>query len=466
MEYINDAVTAQKEFVVIFTIVGIVFLVAMWLYVSLSKKPMEKKQVAHPYVVLACMVAAAFILRLIIAYNTPGYQTDINCYKAWSYDAYNNGMAGFYARQELAPYPPLYMYVLYFIGGIREFFAIDIWSATDTMLVKLPSVVADIGLALILANIARKRLGDKTALWTAALILFNPAIMLNSTVWGQVDVFLALMLVLVLWLMMEDKMMLAGAAFGLAFLLKPQAVMIGPLILFYLVYAVIRSGNKWKTVGKVALSIAAAAIVFFVGALPFKGHEQGLFWLADEYTGLVGLFPQASLNAMNLFALLGLNFANAAETFFLGISADVWGIAMIVCVCVYTLFLFIKRPENKFLFALSAFLLEGIFMLAHGMHDRYLYPVPVLLLIAYALEGDRRLLYCTVLNFGILLLAQSLPLYYYVIWIPQPVAVAVSVAGLAVFAYTGYVITKIALQRGAESSNEQKQGRITRREGI
>lgn len=464
MEYITEAIIEQKNFVVIFTIIGILFLVAMYTYIRVAKNPLEDRRVAHPYIIMGCMAAAALIVRLVIAYETPGFETDINCYKAWSHDAFNGGMAGFYARQDLAAYPPLYMYVLYMIGGIREFFAIDIWSATDTLLVKLPSIIADVGLAFLLFGIARGRVGDKAALMIGVLILFSPAIMMNSTVWGQVDVFLALMLILVLWLMMKDKLLLAGAAFGLMVLLKPQAVMIGPLILFYVIFAIVKSKHRWKKAGQVLIAIALAAGVFFICALPFKGQETGLLWLVDEYTGMVDLFPQATLNAMNLFALMGYNFINAEETLLLGLPIATWGIIFIVCVCAYTLFLYIKRPQNNFLFALCAFLLGGIFMFAHGMHERYIYPVPVLLLVAYALERDRRLLYCAIMNFGVLLLAQSLPLYYYLIWIPQPIATIVSAAGLAVFAYTGYVITKLALQGGPEHPVENKTRHATRRE--
>ena len=77
----------------------------------------------------------------------------------------------------------------------------------------------------------------------------------------------------------------------------------------------------------------------------------------------------------------------------------------------------------------------GVFALGHGMHDRYLFPVPILLLFAFIFTKDKRLVWPVILTFIALLLNPSLSLYYYQVMIPLAWTIGVSAVSMAVFIY-------------------------------
>ena len=442
----EEQLKVQNEFIVWFTVLGVIFLMLM-VYLYHAKKqpnPFQKQlSAASAFIIFA---AIAFVIRLAIAYSLPGYMTDMDCFKAWANYSYEGGLSNFYTSDFFADYPPLYIYALYFLGFLRDAFSVDITSPLFAMMIRLPAMICDIVAAYAVYRIARKKLGNTTALFLSMFLLLNPAVIFNSSAWGQMDIMLTLMLVLMIWLLVKDRLVWASAVFMLAFLLKPQAVMLAPLLLYVFIRNIVCSENKKKGVITLLISIGVMVGLFFLVPLPF-GAGQEPDWLISRMLGTIGQYPQVTLNAFNLYGMLGVNYLDASSLVFLGLGANVWGFVLIAAVCVYALWLYLKNPKKEFLFAIAAFIIMGVFALGHGMHERYLFPVPILLLFAYIFVKDRRLILCTSLTFIALLLNQSLTLYYYQVVIPQGWVVAVSALNMAIFVFTAFVITHIALGR-------------------
>lgn len=434
---------AQNELIVWFSVLGVIFLflIAYLYYGKKYRNPLAKPISTGTYFAVFAIIAVA--IRLALAYSMPGYMTDLDCFKAWASYSYTGGLENFYTGDFFADYPPLYIYVLYFFGFLQNTFSLNLGGETFALLIHLPAIICDIVAGYVVYRLALKKFRPGIALLLGVLILLNPAIIFNSSIWGQVDIILTLMMVLVIWLLVEDKPVLASAAFMAAFLLKPQAIMIFPILGFVLLRNIIVSENRKKAVVTLFISIGVMAGLFFLLPLPF-GVNQEPFWLVKQFLNTIGQYDQATLNAFNLFALLGQNFISSSDAVFLGLGANVWGFIMIALVCFYALFLYIKKPKKEFLFALAAFIIMGVFALGHGMHDRYLFPVPIFLLFAFIFMKDKRLMWPVILTFIALLLNQSVSLYYYQVVIPMEWAMSISAVCMGIFIYTGYVITKLA----------------------
>ena len=103
-----------------------------------------------------------------------------------------NGPWGLYDRPLFVDYTPGYLYVLWGLGLVSQAFGIPIES-----LLKLPAIVADLGLALAIfalaAELGASRTGRSLA---AAVFLFVPITWFDSAVWAQVDSVGTLVLVL------------------------------------------------------------------------------------------------------------------------------------------------------------------------------------------------------------------------------------------------------------------------------
>src|SRR5690242_3059888 len=126
--------------------------------------------------------------------------------------------------------------------------------------------MADIATAGLLFTLARRYWAAKTSLMLAALYAFNPAVILNSAVWGQVDSVLTLPILLGV-ILLEKRPAAAGAAFAAALLIKPQALIFAPLPLLWFA---IRCLRRERHVTADLLMFSGTAIALFcLVILPF-----------------------------------------------------------------------------------------------------------------------------------------------------------------------------------------------------
>ena len=323
----------------------------------------------------------AVLLRVIVALAYEGYSTDIACFKGWAVGVYEYGMSGFYTSGIFCDYPPGYMYILYGLGYVRELFAIDASSAVFTLIIKLPSIIAEVALGLFVCRLASKQLGRTFGLLCGAFLLFNPALFFNSSVWGQIDAFFLLFIVLCFYYLRKENFWLGALFFAVALLLKPQAIMFAPVVGLCYVFPLFKKGKTGRTLLGIIGGAGIAIAVFAAGVLPFTGG-QPYAWILEKYLGVVNYYPYASLNAFNLYALIGANWTPASEPFLL-LDYQTWGVIFIGLICVAVVILQWRSRAQHSTFDIAAFLIISVYMLAHAMHERYLLPACVLLLLAY-----------------------------------------------------------------------------------
>ena len=142
------------------------------------------------------------------------------------------------------------------------------------------------------------------------------------------------------------------------------------------------------------LGVLLSAMVVFLSAVPIFGLDFSRFF--GLYTRAAGQYPYASLNASNLFGAFGLNWADVTESF-LGISYQNWGfIGIILTSLSVGVGVFVSRDRTA-VFTCGGFTVLSIYMLAHTMHERYMFPLILILLVLYMITEDRRMLF----SFGV-----------------------------------------------------------------
>ena len=341
---------------------------------------------------LIALLFLAFGLRLICSLIFYGHSTDINCFMAWG-SAVLDGPGKFYTSGMFADYPPGYMYVCGALTALARFMNLDYGSAGYVFLFKIPATVCDLVSAFVIYKLARRNgISKGFSLALAGVVAFNPALMFISGGWGQIDSILSLLLVLTIWLLNSEKKIAAGAVFGLAILLKPQALMAGPLIALIYIRDIVGPDWKKKLLNTV-LAVLAALGVLFVLSLPFAGGQKWN-WLIEKYFATANSYPYASIEAFNFPALIGGNWKSASATV-LGLSFKTWGTFFIVLAVALTAYLYLKSYQKRNSgtpYLLLAFMIAMIFTFGHYMHERYLIPVLLLLLTAYIYYRDRRIL--------------------------------------------------------------------------
>lgn len=331
---------------------------------------------------LATLFVAGFLLRLLLA-RGGGFPSDIAVFQAWAQRLADAGPGGFYSPDFFADYPPGYLYVLWAFGSLLH-------GTVPVFLVKLPAIVADVGLAYVvmrLASIVATRAGAER--WwvrpaAASAILFNPAIVFLSAVWGQVDTVAALYaLGGVLLLVKPDRTPRSeagGAALlALAFLTKPQTAFLLPVAAIVLLVRHLRTDDAGRTGVAVRLGVPAAAffVVWFGLALPF-GLTPGP--LLSFYADAGSTYPFTSVWAFNLWGFAGFWRPDSGPDAFqvLGLSAVAVGI---VAFCIAAGAVLVRafralterRSEAEVLLAGGGAIVLLSFALLTRIHERYLF---------------------------------------------------------------------------------------------
>ncbi|HWP97776.1 MAG TPA: glycosyltransferase 87 family protein [Syntrophomonadaceae bacterium] len=351
-------------------------LIFMGIYLFYRKKRININLGDERFILISLLLLG-LMFRISSSTLMGGHPFDIALFKGWAASAAHGLLQVYsYARVD---YPPLYMYVLFIVGKAASIPAMNPYY---TLLLKLPSMLADIATAYLIYRLARKHLALELSLLLCAFYIFNPAVLINSTLWGQVDSFFTLLLVAAVFLLSEKKIGLSSSLFTAAVLMKPQGIIFLPLLFFEL----LRQKNLKSFLQAAASAICTALLII----LPFAWH-QGPLWIFKLYANTLGEYPYASVNAFNFFSLLGANYVPDSSIPFL-LTYHNWGMLFIVAVTAFTWFIYAKGKSPALASAAALIQIAGVFTFSASMHERYLFPALALAILSFIYLKDKRLL--------------------------------------------------------------------------
>lgn len=322
---------------------------------------------------------AGLTVRLVLGYSQTGYQIDMDTFKAWARIANEVGFSQIYRQNIFLDYPPGYLYVLVALEKLRLALGLDAASQAFTLLMKLPSLLADLGCAGVVLYAGKRRLGEKAGLFLSAAYLFCPAVLVNSAQWGQADSFCTALLLASVLLLYRGKYEASALLYGLSVACKPQMLIFAPLYLFFTIRQ-----RKWL---RLLTGILCGAGALLLTALPFTTGFN-FRWLLIEYASTLNYYDYYSVNAYNVWALLGWNWKLLpAEPLKTALTFAAPALATAACGALLCL----SKRKDALFFAPVA-LMGVMYLFGVKMHERYLFPALLFLLLACALSGDRRLL--------------------------------------------------------------------------
>lgn len=334
----------------------------------------NKKQI---FGVIALFMTA-FVIRAVCACLFVGFKPDFDCFYSWALRILEKGPPNFYADDFFSDYPPGYLYVLYPIGALLRLLGCGYLSASCLLVVKLPAMICDILVGVLVYRYALKR-NCKAAIIPAVLWLFDPAVIQNSAVWGQVDSVFTLAVTAMCILLNEKKTIPAYFAFAAGILIKPQTLIFTPLVLFGIYENVFRGGVKKAVFLKNLLCGLTAVAAMFAAMIPF-----GVGKVIKLYIKTMGSYPYASVNAYNFWSMIGRNWVPQDDIFFGAVTYKMIGSIVIPLICVFAAVIFIKNIDNSDRYWITgAFIIITMFLFSVRMHERYIYPVMIFLLMGY-----------------------------------------------------------------------------------
>lgn len=276
--------------------------------------------------------------------------------------------------------PPLQAVALHLLGWLHRSFDPAMVPLTPFAwgLYALPAVIADWLLAVGCLFIIRAGRGNGPGLIGFALIWFSPGFLLTGTLWGQWDSWFLAPLIWMVFCCLRQRWRSAGMLFAAALLLKAQALLAAPALLYFFIVR-----REWRGSGRF---LAAALGTVLLVTAPFMARS-GPAWVENSFIyNFTALLPFTTLNAFNLWALdllaghdlnLGL--------LVLGISKQGWGLFLAGLGLLLSI-LIVDRGDRRSdldLPMLLALTYTVAFLFPTRVHERYvIYLLPFLLLAA------------------------------------------------------------------------------------
>ncbi len=340
-----------------------------------TKQNAEKKTVSERKR-LMLLLLAAFVLRRFFARQDRYFGVDIGCFKAWADATAYYGLGEMYHSGMFLDYPPGYMYVLRFTKIIRSILGLEYESVAYTFLIKLPAMLADIAGGCLVYKMTAENMEEKWALPLTAAYLFNPALIYTSSVWGQIDSFYTLLMVLSLYFISKDSVIKAAVVYAAALITKPQALLFGPVLLFWVIS---------KKDLKIRLKAVATGLgCMWLMALPF-GQSISPLWLINLYSNTFNGYRYFTINGYNTYMLAGLNWKKLADV----PGAEYINIIVIALCFVFCRFAYYGQKEKSRIYTTALVFITVFFAFCTMMHERYMHPAIILALISFILTKNR-----------------------------------------------------------------------------
>ena len=370
-----------------------------------------------------------------------GFKFDVDTWFAWAQRLNDLGFSNFYSDKVWTGYPPGFLYILYILGLIKDLFKVNDFLFYISL--KFPSIIGE----LAIGAFAYKLIPEKHKPWKKLALLFivlNPAFIFNSAIFGQFDGLFTLFLILSVYYLSQKKLILSAALWSFSFLLKPQAILLCPVFLLFF----LKNFSKNNIVNFLIPFVS----VIFLGFLPFFPTNP-IKGPVDIVFNLFGFYPYNSIFAYNIWGILG--FWVLDNKSWLNITYQYWSYLLYI---LFWIIITIFYYRNKIsLISLSTLAALSFFFLLTRMHERYLFPSLVFIIILACLKKS-----ITLIILGtIYTLIHFLNLYYVYIYYNQiylklpPVLynssvyswadsniVLISIISTLIFFFTTFVILK------------------------
>ena len=320
----------------------------------------------------------ALIIRLLFLPLT--FHSDLNTNSIWGVYAHEFGLRGYYdwlsfgnyARPE---YPPLSTIVFLVLRVLYESLFSIFWKVNALLpifpsemivwldrygymgILKLPGVIADLGIGYMIYKFTKKRL-------FANFYLFNPAVIYLSAIWGQTESVVGFFGLVALLYLTVNKYVSSFWSMFVSLMIKATMVPLSGV----LVFEAIRKRMGVRNVMMIVICFLAA--LFVVGYI-FTDHAF-ISWTIRSYVQkfMTGAHSQRFLN-LNAFNFWGLIFGQ------MRIPDQAYLVPAYVLTVVFYVITFIRyiKRKDKDIFFLALLVFYMTFLFLPRMHERYLYPI-------------------------------------------------------------------------------------------
>ena len=241
-----------------------------------------------------CLAIFALFAKLAVAYNTVG-TNDAVFFFGSAQLIHQHGVAWLYQHSIYFNHPPL---IGYFLGAIyvlsEQSWCRDL-GAHFAFLLRLPGIIADFVVVLLLLRMTKTDSGVRLPTWALALFAVSPVSLMVSGFHGNTDSVMVMFLVCAAFMCLRGRPMLCALFFAMSCQVKIIALLLIPAVTFY-----------WLARGKtLRFVVPFAAVSVVLWAEPLLKCSGWLFknvFAYGSYWGIWGVTYCLRLTGLACFA--------------------------------------------------------------------------------------------------------------------------------------------------------------------
>lgn len=260
---------------------------------------------------------------------------------------------------------------------------------TTVAVIKLLTVLADIGTVIIIYKWIARRYDRVTATVMASFYSVVPAVLSMSAAWGSMESVTAFFVVLAFYMISRRDYIGMAASYFTACLFTVSALYVVPFVLFYTaaeIYVGIKEGVKAKWIMP-AVAIPAGLVAYILIALPFSVNQMATepFFAYNALIAAVRAANVYTANAFNFQALLGNNFAEVTT------QSTFVTIVFVIFILAILGFVYFRKRNRTDLLALAGGFVVVYWLFGNNMTQASLFIALPLLFLYAVLSNDKRL---------------------------------------------------------------------------
>jgi Gpi18-like mannosyltransferase len=351
--------------------------------------------------IVFAVLGIGLIIRIVLMFTVTGFRSEVN----ETFKILNGGNQG-YSDGSIGVYPiPSYIYS--FLGLISRALGVNAESFTAPLFVKLPLILADAGLILLLYFAAKKYVNEYVGLILAGFAAVFPPFIIASSVWGSIFSLLALFLALTFYFIAAKKMTGLFISYTLALLTAKDALYLLPVVAVFVLYQTvkavkhIRSGSikGFKAIYKdpdarsaitVPLFIIISFLMSWLISLPLSGAYRAnpFAWFSMLCFKPLGSFYSFGFNAMTVYSMIGKNGDALGETF----PTVLFGVIFMIIITALVLLVYLSRKNRANLVYLAGFIMLTMSIFFLDFTAMNLVSALALFLLAIIFVRDKRII--------------------------------------------------------------------------
>lgn len=376
------------------------------LYVGKSKEEGGKLKTWHMFLII---VALGLLIRLLLTFFIKGFYPAYENEYLMADWIVNKGYAGFYTSGgfDTSISSPLMTYIYFITAGLGRAMGLTSSDVMMSFFIKLPYLIADIVLAFAVYRVASKHINRYVGLAIGGIIMLCPVFFVMSGMWGSAYSVYAVVAFFAFYYLLKRNIPMMTVFMTLLFSLMPEALFLAPVFFGYMVYLLVKAimaivkekpsfdnamnDGIMKNVVDVPVCLILSICAMYLIALPAYFPDYG----ANFFTVYNQLFFQPleaishfGKNALNIFNIFGQNYIAFGGDF----PTLIFGLLFLALILAVVLVIFLTKKNRANLVLIGSFVICTVTTYFVGASEWSMMPSLVLLLLAFIVIQDKRLL--------------------------------------------------------------------------